>query len=216
MILEHVHISRGVTKLGVDIPSVNLPPVCTCRPNAPCTKKCYARNGRFACVHNKELLATNLSIWNEQPELFKNDVKIAAFKHRFFRWHAAGDIPNEDYMRMIVQVAIDLPATRFLCFTKKFEIVNNYIDKYGSLPQNLTVVFSAWGSFIPENPHSLPVAYVDLYGEECNIPADAIKCHGHCDECVPLGCSCWDLRHGQSVVLMEQNRRRKHKEHNEH
>lgn len=37
------YISLNNSKLGDFIPSVNLPPVKTCRPDAPCKGLCYAR-----------------------------------------------------------------------------------------------------------------------------------------------------------------------------
>ena len=120
MTTEHVHISKGITKLGADIPSVSLPPVVTCRCGAPCASshKCYAMKGRWRFGHNKELLRTNLDIWKSDPESFRRDVFIAAFHSRFFRWHSSGDIPDENYLGMMVALAQELPDTRFLCFTK--------------------------------------------------------------------------------------------------
>lgn len=194
--LAHVHISRGNTKLGVNIPSVNLPPADTCRPNAPCTHKCYARKGRFSFSHNRDLMATNLQIWKEDPIIYEREIMVTAFTAKFFRWHSAGDIPDVFYLDMMVRVAERLPSTKFLCFTKKFELVNSYIDRHGLLPDNLTIVFSAWGNWQPNNVHGLPVAYVKLRKEECVIPDNAKACPGYCGDCVCSGCSCWDLKRG--------------------
>ena len=203
MITQHVHISRGVTKLGTNMPSVSLPPVLTCREDAPCFSRCYARRGRFAFPHNKSLLQTNLDIWNEDPVAFERDVIIAAFPSRFFRWHSAGDIPDLRYLGMMARVAQSIPETRFLCFTKKHELVNEYIAAYGELPGNLIIVFSAWGDFLPDNPYNLPVAYVRFRNQQTSIPASAFQCPNYCGECVATGCSCWDLKPGQSVCFNE-------------
>ena len=155
----------------------------------------------FSNVRNA--LQTNLEVWNEDPEGFERDVRIAAFPSRYFRWHSSGDIPDEKYLEMMVRVANALPGTKFLAFTKKFELVNAYLDTYHSFPKNLRVVFSAWGSFLPVNPYRLPVAYVRLKKENCDIPADAFACPNYCGECVMSGCSCWDLAEGQSVCFNE-------------
>lgn len=204
MVTDHVHISRGVTKLGSDIPSVSLPPVCTCRPGAPCAAKCYARKGRWRFAHNEALLRKNIEIWNEDPVMFQRDVMIAAFHSRFFRWHSSGDIPDAGYLDMMVDTAQQLPDTKFLCFTKKFEMINEYLDAHKLFPTNLRIVFSAWGSFIPENPHNLPVAYVRFRkGEQGYIPEDALQCNGYCGECTLSGMSCWTLENGKSVVFNE-------------
>lgn len=108
------------------------------------------------------------------------------------------------YLQMMVEVADALRGTRFLCFTKKFELVNQYLDVHKAFPKNLRMVFSAWGSFLPENPYNLPMAYVRLKKEgRDGIPADAIQCPKYCGDCVATGCSCWDLKPGGSVVFDE-------------
>lgn len=204
MILEHVHISKGVSKLGADIPSVNLPAVVTCRPDAPCFATCYARKGRFSFSHNKDLLSKNLDMWLHSPMDFERDVTIAAFHSRFFRWHSSGDIPDMAYLEMMNRVAKNLPNTSFLCFTKKYELVNEFIKRNGGLASNLRMVFSAWGNWLPENPNNLPVAYIRFRKTEVNnIPAVAFKCPKYCGNCVMTGCSCWDLQCGESVVFDE-------------
>lgn len=196
MILEHVHISRGNTKLGSDIPSVNLPAGTTCREDAPCYKKCYARKGRFSFPHNRELVTTNLELWHSDPLQFERDVMIAAFKARFFRWHSSGDIPDAEYLDMMVRIAERLPETKFLCFTKKYELVNAYIEGAGDLPKNLSIVFSAWGDWLPENPYGLPMAYIAFKREGNKIPSHARQCPGYCGDCVISGESCWNLQRG--------------------
>lgn len=204
MIYERTHISHGVSKLGADIPSVNLPPVTTCREDAPCFKGCYARKGRFSFQHNKDLLQTNYEIWLNAPEQYESDIKVAAFHSRFFRYHSSGDIPSKEYLHMMVRIANELPHTAFLCFTKKFEMINEYIDEHGAFPANLSIVLSAWGNWKPENPHNLPVAYICFKKQDSgDIPACAKKCPKYCGECVMSGCSCWDLKTGESVAFDE-------------
>lgn len=194
--LAHVHISRGNTKLGVNIPSVNLPPQSTCRPDAPCAKKCYARKGRFSFPHNKDLACTNLQMWQEEPMIYEREIMVAAFTAKFFRWHSSGDIPDAEYLKMMVRVAERLPSTKFLCFTKKFELVNEFVQEHGYPPENLTIVYLAWGEWRPENPWGFPMAYVRLKKEEAQIPSGASQCSGYCGDCVCSGRSCWDMKRG--------------------
>lgn len=200
---EHVHISRGITKLGASIPSVNLPPGRTCRPDAPCFKLCYARKGRFAFSHTKDLLAGNLNLWLTDPERYEREIECAAYTSRFFRFHSSGDIPNAPYLSMMTRVASRCKDTSFLCFTKQYELVNDFITAHGldSIPENLHIVFSAWGSFVPDNPHRLPAAYIKLKKEPCVIPETAHQCSGFCGDCVMSGRSCWDLKAGESVCF---------------
>lgn len=203
MSIDHVHISYGISKLGVDIPSVSLPAGCTCRPDAPCFKKCYARRGRFCFQKNKAHLQNNLELWYCEPEIFEEEITLSAFRSRYFRWHSSGDIPDVKYLDMMVRIAQRLPRTRFLAFTKKYELINSWITEHGKLPDNLTIVFSAWGDFLPENPYDLPVAYIRFRKEESEIPAHARECPSYCGNCVTTGMSCWDLQHGEAVVFSE-------------
>lgn len=202
MIAEHVHISH-VSKLGSDIPCVNLPAGDTCRSDAPCRSLCYGRKGRFTFPHNKFLYERNLMIWNEDHGQYERDVTIAAFHSRYFRWHSSGDIPSSEYLDMMVRVAQSLSSTQFLCFTKRYEWVNNLLCKH-RLPENLHIVLSAWGDWVPLNPHNLPVAYIRFKNRETHgIPSNVLECRKYCGDCVMTGCSCWDLKNGQSVVFNE-------------
>lgn len=201
MILDHVHISRANSKLGPDIPSVSLPVGETCRKNAPCFKLCYGRHGRMAFPRVKGLSEKNYDIWKADPDFYKREIEIASFKSKFFRWHVCGDIPDPLYLEMMVEVAEKIPETKFLCFTKQYEIVNNYLDEHQVFPENLKMVLSAWGDWMPENPHNLPIAYIRLKDGGCNIPECAYQCSNYCGDCVMTGQSCWDLCLGGSVVF---------------
>lgn len=201
-----LHVSHSISKLGSNIPSVNLPPVVTCRQDAPCasSRKCYAMKGRFAFPHNKDLLQANLDLWHSHPEQFAVEVRAAAFSSRYFRWHSSGDIPDIKYLEMMVDIAKKCPGTKFLCFTKKFEMINEYLDTHKVFPKNLRIVFSAWSSFIPDNPYDLPMAYVKFKKDDDSvIPANAFSCPNYCGECVMSGCSCWALKNGEAVYFNE-------------
>lgn len=206
MYVGHVHISRGITKLGQNIPSVSLPPGITCREGVACSKLCYARKGRFAFKHNKELLQRNLDVWLNDPEGYERDITIAAFTSRFFRYHSAGDIPDENYIKMMVRVANVCPCTSFLCFTKKYELVDKYITENGQLPENLNIIYSAWGDLVPDNPYKMPVAYIRFKKTDTYIPENAIQCSGYCGACVQTGKSCWNLKSGTAdCVVFDQH-----------
>lgn len=195
------HISLSNSKLG-SIPSINLPPIVTCRPDAPCKKTCYACNGRFRFKNVKQTLVQNLEEWKADAGKYMQSVIDACTNVRFFRWHSAGDIPDEFYLSMMCLVAKMLPEVHFLCFTKKYELVNDYFGK-ANKPKNLNIIFSVWGNLVPENPHNFPTAYVRLKsGEGENlIPKTAIPCSGSCNECIRDEMNCWKLKPGMSVVF---------------
>lgn len=192
------------SKLGGFIPSIDLPPIITCRKNAPCRKGCYALKGNFRYSTKIKSMADNLNEYKVDSQKFFNS--IAEFLnngdilYRFFRWFGAGDIVDEKFFEGVVDVANRCPQTKFLMFTKKYEIVNEYLDKNEKLPDNLHIVFSMWDkTFKVENPHNLPKAYVNFKDKTCNpeIPEFAIPCTGDCSTCK----SCWSLVKNQSVYF---------------
>jgi len=198
-----VKISTSNSKLGI-IPSINIPPILTCRPNCPCAKDCYAMKGHFRFRNVKESMAINLQRYKDDPQGYFEDIRHyinnGMITYSYFRWHSAGDIVDEQYLAGMVETAQKLQTTHFLAFTKKFELVNSFIDKGGYIPQNLHIVFSAWGAQLQiNNPYNFPVAYVKFEDEESDafIPEDAVECSGNCTSCL----QCWNMQRGQSVFF---------------
>lgn len=197
-----LHISFGNSKLGKKIWGINLPAIITCRKNAPCAKKCYARKGRFVFPAVQNAHSENLMEYMTDPAAYEAGVTKAAAKREFFRWHSSGDIVDMAYLEMMCRIAEACPNTRFLCFTKQYEIVNEYLDHH-TCPKNLVLVFSQWGIFMPYNPHNLPIAAIKFRKGESNIPEGAHHCPKYCGDCVYSGCSCWDLKPGEAVYFDE-------------
>lgn len=207
-----ISISKRNSALGT-IPSINLPAVVTCRPDAPCAHLCYACKGNFIFDNVQRAHAHNLNMWALHPTFFEKSIYTSAFMARYFRWHSSGDIVNARYLDMMVRIARQLPATKFLAYTKKFELVNAWIDQQGELPNNLTIVFSAWDkNFSVPNPHRLPVAYVAFKDATMNpeIPTNAVPCYkqtvrgGTCEQCVTKrNGGCWAMRPGEAVVFKQ-------------
>lgn len=198
-----VKISKTNSKLGL-IPSVNLVPILTCRKNCPCVKDCYALKGRYRFPNVKNNHVHNYNEYLFNPERYFEDIKYAInnglVSYSYFRWHAAGDIVDEQYFAGMVKVANELPNTSFLAFTKKFEIINQFLKDGGIIPDNLHIVFSAWGdSFKIKNPYRFPVAYVRFpdQSQNKNIPKEAVECSGDCTKCL----QCWKIKKGESVVF---------------
>ena len=197
-------ISLTNSKLGGQIPSVNLPPVITCRKNAPCSHLCYARKGNFRFPNVQKSHMNNLEHYQRDPDGYFREIteflNTGLVTYKLFRFHATGDIPDYEYAKGIVSTAAYCPATKFLVFTKQFEIVNKLLDTQGDIPTNLRFVFSAWDKdFEVPNPHNLPITFVNFIDKSKNpeIPETAIPCTGKCYECG----ACWTLQKGQCVVF---------------
>lgn len=199
----NVTISITNSKLGDKIPSLNLPPLATCRADVPCRKGCYALKGHFNYKNVKMSSQNNLDLFLKDSKKFFNSIidflNDGDIIFKFFRWFSSGDIPNNNFFEGIIKVAKKCKNTKFLLFTKKFDIINNYLSQGLAIPKNLSVVFSGWDeSFTIDNPYNLPTTYVFFKNQKNkHIPEFAIPCVGHCDKCK----ACWNLKKGQSVFF---------------
>ena len=200
---NQVSVSKSNVKMGA-VPSVSLPPIVTCPTGCPCAKKCYAAKLCRLRPNVRESYARNLRIWTDDPAAYELQVKAAASMTRFFRWHVSGDIPNMDYLKMMARIARDLPGTKFLAFTKRYDLVNDFLyceDK----PDNLQLIFSLWDSawnVRVHNPHDLPLSAVIF--KDRTPPVEYSKiCGGNCTECAMRGVGCWELKQGETIAFYE-------------
>lgn len=198
--MNKISISPGNDKMG-RIPSVSLPPVVTCPPGCPCAAKCYAVKLCRIYSTVKKAYQNNLDILNNNWCEYWRQVRAAVAVTRFFRFHVSGDIPNAAYFKEIVITAKQNPHTDILTFTKRYEIVNNYINVFGDLPANLHIIFSEWGAQIPPNPHNLPTAAVIFKHTEPR--PEWLICGGNCSECACRGVGCWQIKNGQTIAFYE-------------
>ena len=200
----NIKISTTNSKLGYQIPSISLLPQCSCRKDAPCARLCYGKRGNFAYKPAQQAQKQNFDCYIENSNNYFHEIisflNDALISYKFFRWHTVGDIVDNNYLLGMIKTAKKSKQVKFLCFTKKFDLINNYLNSGAKIPSNLKIVFSAWDkSFKVNNPYNFPVAYVYFRKEDLNpdIPALAIPCKGHCPDCL----ACWDLKPGQSVFF---------------
>jgi len=180
---QRVTISRGNRKLGA-IMNVSLTPIECCPPGVPCANEgCYALKPYRLYPGTRRAWKTNARIARKDPKTYFSQIAraIARSRPRYFRWHVAGDILNIDYLEQMCRIAADNPRTRFLAFTKAFELVNRY-ERRRSLPGNLKVMFSAWPGMKIDNPHGHRIAWMQD-GTEYRVPNDAVRCPGSCEDC---------------------------------
>lgn len=195
-----ISISAGNRKMGA-IPSVSLPPIVTCAPGCKCANKCYAAKLCRIYKNVRDAYGRNLDILNNDPAAYFEQILDYVKMHRFFRWHVSGDIVDSEYLLNMVSIAKSTPHCNFLAFTKQYDIVNEYINTYGPLPENLQIIFSAWPGMDMPNPHNLPTANVIFKGQK---PAENWKiCGGNCTECACAGIGCWELKKGDHIAFYE-------------
>ena len=196
-----VSISTGNKKMH-GIPSVSLPPVKTCVNCESCAHKCYAAKLCRIYPSVKAAYDRNYDILIRNRAAYFSQVKAAAILSGFFRWHVSGDIIDADYLYNMCKVARECKNTRFLVFTKNYDVINRYFGAGYKKPRNLQVIFSLpFDGATVDNPHNLPTAAVILKGKE---PAPNYKiCGGNCAECAACGIGCWELKKGETIAFYE-------------
>lgn len=194
---NEISMNNKNSKTGVACLNIAFP-VCSCRDDAPCKSGCYATKGCQQFAKVQAAYYRNFRIYNDNPDNFFEQVyyKIKFANLPKVRWFDSGDIPEYDFFVRMVELCKKTPDVKHMAFTKKYEIVNEYIDKNGKLPDNLNVVFSAWHKLwnVP-NPHGLAIAYVDFNDKSLNpeIPKNAFVCPGRESTCSACG-ACWSKK----------------------
>lgn len=199
--MSAVSISPGNTKMGA-IPSVSLPAVKTCRECA-CSKICYAQKIERLRSTVRAAYERNLSLLISDPTTYWREVEAAIMTSRFFRFHVSGDIPHYDYLCKMVEVSARNPHCEILCFTKRYEFVNRFVDSGGEIPANLHIIFSDWPGLSMPNPCAFPVAHVRFRNGVTFAPSTAKECGGNCAECACLDGGCWSLKRGEAIIFNE-------------
>ena len=185
-----------------NIPSVSLPAIRTCG-DFPCATKCYARKLERLRPSVAKAYMHNLTLLETDPDTYWREIEAAMMLSRFFRFHVSGDIPNETYFYRMVEVSIRQPQCEVLCFTKKYDIVNDYLNAGRVLPPNLHILFSAWIGLEMINPFLLPEAHVKMRDGSTTAGAHATHCGGNCSQCAVTDAGCWSLNRGEQVVFDE-------------
>ena len=199
--MSTISVSRGNSKLG-SIPSVSLPSITTCR-QCDCHKKCYAKKLERLRPSVRKAYANNLRVLEEHPDVYWREVEAAIMMSRFFRFHVSGDIPDAAYFENMVAIAERNPHCNILCFTKRYEIINDYYEKNPYLPPNLHMIFSAWPDLVMDNPFSFPTAHVKFKNGWTTYGDKYYMCGGNCSECAVVDGGCWGLTWGEEVVFNE-------------
>lgn len=197
-----VKISQGNSKLGT-IPSVSLPAGVTCRSDCECSKKCYAKRLERMRPSVRQAYQHNYDLLNSDSDTYWREVEASIMMSRFFRYHVSGDIPDNVYLAHMIDIAERNPHCEMLCFTKKYNLVNDFLDFGGTIPQNLHIIFSGWHDIEMVNPYNLPEAHVRYRDGSTTARENAKLCGGNCTECAITDGGCWTAKHGEQVVFNE-------------
>lgn len=194
-------ISKGNSKMG-SIQSISLPSVVTCR-SCDCQKKCYARKLERLRPSVAKAYQRNLDVLQSDPDTYWREVEASIMMSRFFRFHVSGDIPDLNYLEHMVDISDRNKHCQILCFTKKYEIVNGFIESGGEIPVNLHIIFSAWVGLNMVNPFSFPEAHVRYRDGSTTAKDSTVECGGNCTEFATTDGGCWILKNGEQVIFDE-------------
>lgn len=145
----------------------------------------------------------NLDVLQSDPDTYWREVEASIMMSRFFRFHVSGDIPDLNYLEHMVDISDRNKHCQILCFTKKYEIVNGFIESGGEIPVNLHIIFSAWVGLNMVNPFSFPEAHVRYRDGSTTAKYGAVECGGNCTECATTDGGCWILKNGEQVIFDE-------------
>ena len=196
---NEIHITNNNSKTGVCCNNLAFP-TCTCRDDAPCKATgCYCMKGTQSMAIVVAAYLRNLTIYNRDSVDFWEQVRFK-IKHNplpLFRFFDAGDIPSYEFFCGMVELAKDFPNIKFMSFTKKYDIVNDWIEANGNLPDNLNIIFSAWHiGWEVDNPYGMPVAYVDFTDKTLNpeFPKGTTGCPNQKDKTITCSVcqKCWN------------------------
>lgn len=197
-----VCISKGNMKMGA-IPSVSFPPILTCA-SCECHKKCYAVKVCRYSKSAKQSYERNWFIYQNDKTKFWREVKAALAVNRAFRFFVSGDIPDYGFLVSMCQAAKENEHCEILCFTKRWQWVNQYLDEFKELPQNLHLIMSQWRNFKTENPYHVPECHIVYKDGFTTMPdGDCYFCSGNCTECFCEHKGCFYLGKGEKVLIKE-------------
>lgn len=196
----NVKISNGNSKMG-KIPSVSFPSLLTCI-KCDCNKICYAHKLEKLRPSVRQSYLHNWNLYKSDRETYWREIEATIMLSRFFRFHVSGDVPDQDYIHRMIDVANRHQHCEILCFTKKFDMCNKEIsERKGELPNNLHLIYSGWKNLKMKNPYNLPEAHVKYRDGNTTARENAIECNGNCTDCAITDSGCWTLKKGEQVVF---------------
>lgn len=177
-------ISNNNVKIG-RVMNVSLPPILSCGNCKECKGWCYDIKANLQYANVVDARVRNWVVFmRDRDEFFRRieDKIRRRRKHKYFRWHVAGDIVDMDHLIRIIEIARNHPDFVFWTYTKMYAVVNEYCRRYGkeSIPSNLSIMFSEWKGLPMDNPYGFAEFRVHFEGDP--IP-NAYKCPGNCDLC---------------------------------
>ena len=182
---------------------MSLIPVMDCGNCAICAKSCYDLRNDFIYKEVINTRAINSAIYHEDPERYFKEIDgyLDYRFHRAFRFHIGGDIQDKWYLDKMCEIARKHKDTKFLAFTKMFDVCNEYLDEGNVIPENMHILFSGWLGLKMDNRHGFPEAH-PIFESGTSAPEGALLCTGNCTECLKEDRLCWSIGKGQAIGFL--------------
>lgn len=194
-----LHISKGNSKIGKGIYSfstlpgnekhmiyvkgellTDIPGTCT-KHCETCHNACYAFNS--ARLHHNAVIPAwaenTLLLRSKKLEKAMNEYLTAKNKKKvkveILRVHVSGEFESVKDIEMWNRIAKQHPEVQFGVYTKNYEAVDKFMQKYGDTEQNFVVNISQWhgaaDKFLAKYPGKFNVfTYDDTNLKDCNLP----------------------------------------------
>lgn len=132
-------------KTGAQFLVLNFPRI-TCAIDSPCWKSCYCNSGHLHTETCQKNAFRNLKSYLDNPKRFWRAIlaQIEKEDFLFFRYFEMGDIDSLEFLNGMVWLAENCPKTKFVCYSKRYEVLLDYLDKGGKFPLNLRIFASEW------------------------------------------------------------------------
>ena len=151
-----------------------------------CESFCYAING--ARQHHNSVMPSvikNLVLYRHDPVRFRSELEkeLSAWKsdEKIFRWHASGEIEDYDYLEMMMQIAENHPEVKFYSYTKRFKMIERYLDAHGDFPSNFVWNLSVWENNLQDSGFNMDyVSKVQRFEWKDKISVDEYNHSIHC------------------------------------
>ena len=194
-VLPVINVKEDIDKLNTF--------VMDCGNCAICAKSCYDLRNDLIYKEVIKTRAINSAILHEDPERYFKEID-GYLDYRFpraFRFHIGGDIQDKWYLDKMCEIARKHKDTKFLAFTKMFDVCNEYLDEGNVIPENMHILFSGWLGLKMDNKHGFPEAH-PIFESGTSAPQGTLLCTGNCTECLKEDRPCWSIGKGQAVGFL--------------
>lgn len=207
----HVPFLDGNGKIGTTVKTISLRPVIDCANCHACRQDCYDLRHDVIQTACREYRCITAAILEHDPERFWQEVEAQMKFIMLLRLAIGGDwMKKREWMEHWVKAARLNPHCQILCFTKSYDVVNEWMDENGELPENLHILFSAWPDTPMDNRHNLPISFPKFAKDDIENDPKAAEfaermplyywhCNDDCTQCALAGEGCWTLQRGQAV-----------------